>query len=208
MYSDGRKTLIKRIRRGKVIREQLVSSHLSKGIAFQIRAIRDRLGWSQEKLAAEVGMNQNAVSRLESPEYGRPTLTTLKRFAAAFDVGLVVRFVPFSEIVDWVNGTPRIVRGISNESLSVPSFNDEEAGGVFDEDSVWPKQREEYEQTSVGGNQYIPHPPENGRVAVASGTGALYVVPKPIQQAQFVTRQLTGSHETRGYHDGVRALQR
>src|SRR5260370_480187 len=102
MSSDGRKTLSQRLRRGRQAREQFVASHISKGVAFQIRAIRDRLKWSQERLAHEVGMTQNAISRLESPEYGGPTITTLKRLAAAFDVGLIVRFVPFSELIDWV----------------------------------------------------------------------------------------------------------
>ncbi len=84
--------------------------------------MRDREKLSQEELAEKVGMNQNAISRLENPFYGKPTLTTLKRLAAAFDVGLVVRFVPFGELVDWVTGTPHINRGLSAESLSVPSF--------------------------------------------------------------------------------------
>jgi transcriptional regulator with XRE-family HTH domain len=132
MSSDGRKTLIKRLRRGKDARKQFIDSHLSKGVAFQIRATRDRLGWSQDALAKEVGMTQNAVSRLESPEYGKPTITTLKRLAAALDVGLVVRFVPFSEMIDWVSSTRRIDAGLTPESLAVPSFEVEEAAGLFD----------------------------------------------------------------------------
>lgn len=127
------KSVFSRLRRGRTVRKQFVESHLNKTIAYQIRAIRDRLGWSQEKLAAEVGMNQNAISRLESPEYGKPTLTTLKRLASAFDVALVVRFVPFSELVDWVTTTPRIVKGLNTESLAVAGFDAEEQLGIFEE---------------------------------------------------------------------------
>lgn len=127
----SRASLIARIRRGRLAREQFVESHLAKTISHQVRAIRDRLGWSQEDLAREANMTQNAISRLESASYGKPTLTTLKRLAAALDVALIVRFVPFSELVDWVSETPRTMRGLTNEALAVPSFEIEENGGVL-----------------------------------------------------------------------------
>jgi transcriptional regulator with XRE-family HTH domain len=94
-------------------------------LAFQIRSLRDREEWSQGQLAEKVGMNQNAISRLENPNYGKATITTLKRIAAAFDVGLVIRFVPFSQMVDWVSGTSHIDEGLSPDSLRVPSFDEE-----------------------------------------------------------------------------------
>ena len=139
MNSDGSKTLIKRLRRSRKVREQFVESHISKGIAFQVRATRDRLGWKQDRLASEVGMTQNAISRLESPEYGKPTITTLKRLAAALDVGLVVHFVPFSQMIDWVSGTRRVDPGLATESLAVPTFQAEEDNGVFDSapERIW-----------------------------------------------------------------------
>jgi len=80
----------------------------------------------------KVGMNQNAISRLENPYYGKATITTLKRIAAAFDVGLVVEFVPFSKLVKKISGTPYVERGLSPESLDVPSFDEEEKQGVLD----------------------------------------------------------------------------
>lgn len=129
---NSRKALIARLRRGEAARSQFVESNLTKAIVFQLRATRDRLGWSQERLAEKVGMNQNAISRLESPGYGKPTITTLKRLAAAMDVGLVVHFVPFSQMVDWASGTPRVDRGLSSDSLAVPAFSMEEEAGVFD----------------------------------------------------------------------------
>lgn len=108
--------------RGPDARTRFVESHLSKGLAFQLRSLRDRESWSQQQLAAKVGMTQNAISRLENPNYGKATLTTLKRIAAAFDVALVVRFEPFSRLVGWVSGTPYTEQGMSPESLAVPSF--------------------------------------------------------------------------------------
>ena len=133
MPSNSRKTIISRLRRGKNARRQFVESHIAKTVAYQIRATRDKLEWSQERLAEEVGMNQNAISRLESPDYGKPTMTTLKRLAAALDVGLIVRFVPFSEMVDWVSGTPHTVRGLSTTALAVSNFGTEEAEGILGE---------------------------------------------------------------------------
>ena len=131
MNLNSREGLIARLRRSKEARRQFTESHVNKAIAHQIRAIRDALGWNQEQLAKEAGMNQNAISRLESVDYGKPTITTLKRLAAALDVSLIVRFAPFSEVVDWVSGTPRINEGLTNDSLTVPIFTKEEERGVF-----------------------------------------------------------------------------
>src|SRR5712692_1925286 len=74
--------LQERLNRNREARAQFVSSQIDKGIAYQLRAIRDRQGLSQEEFAEAVGMNQNAISRLESPRYGRATIGTLKRLAA------------------------------------------------------------------------------------------------------------------------------
>lgn len=88
--------------RSKGARERFVESHSAKAIGFQIRAMRRTKDWTQEQLAETSGMTQNMISRLESPEYGRPSVTTLRRIASAFDVALAVRFVPFSELAEWV----------------------------------------------------------------------------------------------------------
>jgi len=126
MSLSSRRDLISRLRRGNAAREKFVESHFAKTTASQIRAIRGRLGMSQQDLGSSVGMSQNAISRLESLHYGKATLTTLKRLAAAFDVGLIVRFVPFSELVDWASTTPRTNPGLSMEAIAVPSFGEEE----------------------------------------------------------------------------------
>jgi transcriptional regulator with XRE-family HTH domain len=139
MNLNSRMSLIDRIRRGKQARRQFVESHLGKTLAHQIRATRDKLEWSQERLAAESGMNQNAISRLESPGYGKPTLTTLKRLAAAMDVGLIVRLVPFGELVDWVSGTPRTIEGLTTTALAVSSFDREEREQALGKPAVAPR---------------------------------------------------------------------
>jgi transcriptional regulator with XRE-family HTH domain len=122
--------------RGKDARVRFVDSYLSKGIAFQVQGLRGREEWTQEKLAAELGSTQMGIYRLENPNYGRQTLTTLKKVADVFDVGLVVRFVPFSQLVDWASGTPHVDPGLVPSTLEVPSFQTEVERGVFEETSV------------------------------------------------------------------------
>jgi transcriptional regulator with XRE-family HTH domain len=124
--------LLSRIRRSKQARTKLVASNLDKGIAFQIRATRDAQGWTQADLARETGMSQNNISRLESSDYGKHTISSLKRVAEALDVALVVRFVSYSRYIDWLSGTPRLDFGLNPESLAVPSFAEEESKGVLD----------------------------------------------------------------------------
>jgi len=102
--------------RDKERRELFVDEQIDTGLPFQIRAIRQARDWSQTTLSERAGMAQGAISRLESLSYGKYTLTTLKRLAAAFDVGLVVRFEPFSELVDWESN-------LSPEDLAVPEYD-------------------------------------------------------------------------------------
>ena len=51
-------------------------------------------------MARRLGTSQMAVFRLESPNYGKATLSSLKRVASLFDVALQVRFVRFSAFVN------------------------------------------------------------------------------------------------------------
>ena len=84
----------------KEYRDLFVSEEIDTGIPVQIRAMRKARSWSQRDVADRLGMTQEGVSRLENLDYGRYSLATLKRLASAFDVGLVVRFEPFSRLVD------------------------------------------------------------------------------------------------------------
>ena len=102
--------------RDKEYRDLFVEEEIDTGLPLQIRALRKDRGWSQKDLAQRVGMTQEGVSRLENLDYGKYTLTTLKRLASAFDVALVVRFEPFSRLVDWaVNLSP--------QDMEVPDFD-------------------------------------------------------------------------------------
>lgn len=127
---NSKGSLIQRLRKGHDARTRFVESHVNKSLAFQIRSLRGDL--SQEKVMEKLGMNQNAISRLENPYYGKATLTTLKRIAAAYDVGLVVEFVPFSKLANRISGTPYVEHGLTPDSMNVQSFEQEEEESVFE----------------------------------------------------------------------------
>jgi transcriptional regulator with XRE-family HTH domain len=55
----------------------------------------------QSDLAKASGMWQSQISSVETPGAANMTLETLARLAAAFRVGLIVKFVPFSEMLHW-----------------------------------------------------------------------------------------------------------
>jgi transcriptional regulator with XRE-family HTH domain len=100
-------------------REALAVEHVNTTLAIQIRMMRENQQWKQSDLAARLGKHQETVSQWEDPDYGRHTMTTLKALAAAFDVALLVKFIPFSELVqDMVN--------LSETRLSPPSFSEEQ----------------------------------------------------------------------------------
>ena len=104
----------------KTRREAFVASHLSNNTGSQIFALREARGWSQERFAAEVGMAQPRISVLEAG--CDCSLRTLKRIAASYDVALIVRFVPFSELVDWI-------AGLSEDQLAPLDFANDQLPG-------------------------------------------------------------------------------
>ncbi len=102
-------------------RKQLIDEHINVGIAFQIRSLRERQKLTQTKLAELMGDNnkQPMISEWEDPNYGKYTLTTLKDLAKAFDVGLLVRFVPFSTLINWTID-------LTSDVIAPPNFGEEE----------------------------------------------------------------------------------
>jgi len=88
--------------KNKDFRAQFVSDQPNEFLPLQIRRLRERRGWTQEELGRQARMRQGRISTLENPDNKGLTLNTLKRLAQAFDVGMIVRFVPFSEFVDWM----------------------------------------------------------------------------------------------------------
>jgi transcriptional regulator with XRE-family HTH domain len=101
----------------KEYRDNYVAAHLSNTISAQIFMLREENGWTQKQLADKAHMGQSRISALEDPNYENVEISTLKRLASAFDVALTVRFVPFSELVEWVDGPKLQVCNFANDSL-------------------------------------------------------------------------------------------
>jgi transcriptional regulator with XRE-family HTH domain len=96
-------------------RKAFVASEINIGLPFQVRALLKARGWTQGMLAEKADMLQPRISGLMSPGKTRPNIDTLRRLAEAFDCGLAVRFVPFSELAAWSEQ-------FDPESFNVPDF--------------------------------------------------------------------------------------
>lgn len=105
-------------------RRAYVEAEVASGLAHQIRALRTQRGWTQKDLAARLGTTQAAVSRLEDPSYGRPSIKTLLDVGAAFDVALQVRFVSFVRLL-------QETQSVSREQLEVEPFEVEAQRAAF-----------------------------------------------------------------------------
>ena len=104
--------------KSKEYRDAFVSELIDTGIPFQIRALRKQRNLTQKELSEITDMKQTRISVLEDPNYARLSLSPLKRLASAYDIGLLVRFVPISDLVKWeLNLIPA--------SLEVLSYGDD-----------------------------------------------------------------------------------
>lgn len=105
--------------KSKEYRDAFVSELIDTGIPFQIRELRKQRNWTQKDLSEKSGMAQERISVLEDPNYAKLTLNTLKRLASAFDIGILVRFVPISDLVKWE-------LSLSPDSLKALSYNEDQ----------------------------------------------------------------------------------
>lgn len=99
----------------KQYRDAFVREQIEVGLPFQIRAMRKEAGWSQKEFGGRLGKPQSVVSRLERPDYGRFSLSTLLEVASVYDVGVLVTFVPFGTLLDRVSG-------FSVSDVNIPPF--------------------------------------------------------------------------------------
>jgi transcriptional regulator with XRE-family HTH domain len=115
--SDRRQSLWEKFK-NKAFRHSFVSGHLANNISAQIFSTREARGWTQQQLAEAADMAQARISVMENSAYENFSLNTLKRLAAALDVALIVRFVPFSELLDYATN-------MDAEKLAVREFKDD-----------------------------------------------------------------------------------
>lgn len=100
-----RSELISRLRENIDSRTAYIKAKLGILVPSQIRALRLRTEnmSRQSDLAHAAGLHQSRISMFETPGAANLTLETLARLAATFKVGLVIKFVPFSDMLRWEN---------------------------------------------------------------------------------------------------------
>src|SRR5258706_5011085 len=94
--------LIDKLIGNKNTREAYIRSKVCTSVASQLRAIRRRQELTQEDLAELSEMKQSRISAMERPGT-RWNIETLVRLVAALRLGLVVKVVPFSGMLNWEN---------------------------------------------------------------------------------------------------------
>lgn len=173
MNITSRKTRLIEKLQNKEYRDSYISSNIDVGVAFQIRALRKQRKYTQKKLAEIARMKQGRISVLENPS-NTPNISTLKKIANAFDVGLIVRFVPISNLVEWQ-------LNLSRESLDASSFNEDPYFQAKKEETAITVEHEQYKVeepfTQASSNVFQLEdyrakpanlPPQKNRTAVAS----------------------------------------
>jgi transcriptional regulator with XRE-family HTH domain len=115
-----RSQILARVRNDKEYRDLFVAEQIFSRLPLKIRIMRKSRKMKQRELAQRAGVTPEWITQVENPNYGRFTLRTLLKIAAAFDVGLSVDFVPYSKVLnDTLNLAPN--------SFQVPSSH-EDAG--------------------------------------------------------------------------------
>jgi transcriptional regulator with XRE-family HTH domain len=57
-------------------------------ISENLKALRKKNGWSQQKLATEAGLSYNAITKLEQKAATHPTIQTIEKLADAFKISI------------------------------------------------------------------------------------------------------------------------
>jgi len=100
----------------KEFRDAYVGSRARNIFAYQVKAIREDRGLSQAEFADLLGKHQSEVSRFEDPDYGRLTVSTMLKIAAALDVALWCKLCSHEE---FLLGTA----DLSPRALTVPPYS-------------------------------------------------------------------------------------
>jgi transcriptional regulator with XRE-family HTH domain len=99
-------------------RESFATEHLNSTIALQLTVIREQRGLKQADLAKLAGTKQEGISRLESAEYGRWNLQTLRDLAYLLGCRLRVSFETFGSLLEEAEM-------VSRAMLQRPSFEED-----------------------------------------------------------------------------------
>ena len=98
---------ISRLLKSQESRTSYIKSKLAVLVPAQIRTLRtnsvDPPMPYQRDLAREADLHQSRISMFETPGAANMTLETIAKIAAGLRVGVVIKFVPFSEMLHWEN---------------------------------------------------------------------------------------------------------
>lgn len=101
---DDRSKAISRLRSDLNARTSYIRAKLAVLVPSQIKALRLKSEMPrQSDLANAAQMHQSRISMFETPGAANMTIDTLSRLAATFNTGLIIEFVPFSEMLGWEN---------------------------------------------------------------------------------------------------------
>lgn len=114
-----KENLIQRLQTGLEARSRFKENRIRELIASQIRMLREKNNLTQTELGERAGIKQSRISLLEDPDYSGIALRTLFKLSDAFDVGLVVQFAPFSDLVQYSTS-------LTPTDLAPPSFAEEQ----------------------------------------------------------------------------------
>ena len=83
----------------KEYRDEYAAAQFDIELPFQIQALREARGWSCKELSEHSGIPAPILTKLEETGHGALlTPDILCRLASAFDVGILVQFVSFSDL--------------------------------------------------------------------------------------------------------------
>src|SRR5271166_2744234 len=100
---EDRSEKISKLINNRRSRESYIRAKLNVLIPAQIKGLLLHWPMTQKELGEAAEMKQSRISAMERPGAVKFNLETLIRLASAFKVGMVVRFIPFSEMLRWEN---------------------------------------------------------------------------------------------------------
>lgn len=86
------KIIRERLKQDPALAEAVEEADFNVEIAVQIYSARNEADFTQQELAKQIGTQQSAISRMEDADYGRHSLSMLKRIARALDKRLHIEF--------------------------------------------------------------------------------------------------------------------
>ena len=136
MSFGSKKSLLEELK-NKKFRDAYVAEHVKTSVPIQIYLLREQRHWNQSQLAERAKTTQTVISRLEDIDYGKLSISTLLKLASAFDIALLVKFIPFTRLLEEFKDN-------SSEALSAKSFSQE-----LPDITAWAEEEEQEESAMV-----------------------------------------------------------